>query len=721
MRKLPTIGAGLFALLLASAARADGASLEGLLAEEVVTSVSRAPEPAHDAPALTRSISAEEIRRYGMTSVAEALDFLGVGVHVEQGLGRAELTVRGVNFAGDRGNHVLVLVDGRSLNEPLVGDAAIDQRLGVPLEMIDHIELVLGPGSAMYGSSAVLAVVNVVTKSAKTLAGFHAAAEAGALGTLRATLTTGQSFELLRKRAEITAGLGHFHQDGSIDVEPQDLGLDPVTRQRLVWGGRARNAYRSDITGLRLRVSRDGLDIWARAAFNDAGDPAGLSDFDRPDAGSVEQRASVGVTQKFSLGSVGVLAATVFAEGYHNERRYVVSRPQQCPFPGTCDYREEESSSRLGGDVRADLDWLKDGRVVTALGAGASMDRVAASLRGNDHATGAALFPVLQSTDVDSVVSLAANGQQTLKPVRWLDLIGGGRVDWRKIYHGEREQHTFTPTFTPRLAAAVRPWPGATTKLIYARAFRAPNPYEVDANNPTLILSHGLTPERSRSVEAIFEQRIDAHRFMFGAFRTEYLGIINRLLLTAEDARAAYLAGLTSVPPDATAPVYQFRTDDYVETRGFNAAYDGALLDQRLHLGASFTGTIARSDHYERVLAAPHAFGNARVAYDLGGKLPTAALAATFAGRAPSDRAYDAGYRSTTIAPPSLEVRATFTGAVPWVNGLSYRAIVSHLRHDSTPFAIGPTLRATTGYERTPLTPTQPWNAILGLQYDFGN
>jgi outer membrane receptor protein involved in Fe transport len=714
--------------LWAVESRADDTSLEGLLAQEVVTTASKSAESSQDAPALVRSISAEDIRRYGMTSVAEALDFLGVGVHVEHALGHSDLTARGIGFANDGGNHTLVLLDGIGLNDPLLGTAPIDQRLGLPLEMIDHIEVVLGPGSAIYGTNAVLAVVNIFTKSAKTMEGSHVVAEAGALGTLRATATTGQSFDLFGKRAGLSAGLSYFRQRSSIDIDRQTLAADPVTNQPVTWGGTANHAYRMDIPALRLRLVRDGLEVTARVAMSDVGEPAGLGDFDHPDGGSVERRTRLAVSQRFSLGRFGDLTATVYGQTYASDQRVVVSRRDLCPFPGTttCDYRVRERSDRLGAELRTELDWLQDRRVVTALGASTSIDHVSSGDLASDDGTGSALAAPMPNLDVSSVLNLAANGQQTLRPFSWLDLVGGGRVDWRNITDDDGDTHVFTPIFTPRLAVAARPWAGATTKLIYAEAFRAPNPYEVDASGPTFIRAGAMPPERTRSYEATFEQRFGAHRLLAGVFRTEYHDIINLDLLTADEARAAYLAGLTPVPPSVNAPLSQYRSDDQMVTHGFQVAADGDFLSRRLHYGATFTGALAHTnsqetDLDERVKAAPQWFGNARVAYDFGDRLPTAALATTFAGNAASDRSYSGGSKRVTFAPPSLEVRATLTGQVPWVKGLSYRVIVSHQRHDATSFAVGPTMRPVTGFEATPLTPTKRWNALVGLQYDFGN
>ena len=80
---------------------------------------------------------------------------------------------RGVLMAGDHGNHILLLVNGHAVNEPLYGSAQFGRGHGVPFEMIDHLEVVIGPGSVLYGSSAMFGVINVITKRAKDFAGTH--------------------------------------------------------------------------------------------------------------------------------------------------------------------------------------------------------------------------------------------------------------------------------------------------------------------------------------------------------------------------------------------------------------------------------------------------------------------------------------------------------------------------------------------------------------------
>jgi len=166
-RRTAGLAAALAALLAGADARADDADdLAALLDQEVVHGASKTSELAKDAPGSTSVITADEIRRYGIRSIAEAIDFLGMGLVTQNPLHSVEVGGRGVLLTADFGNHVLLVVDGHVYNEPWDGTAYFEQGAAVPIELIDHIELILGPGSVLYGANAMFGVVNVVTKRA---------------------------------------------------------------------------------------------------------------------------------------------------------------------------------------------------------------------------------------------------------------------------------------------------------------------------------------------------------------------------------------------------------------------------------------------------------------------------------------------------------------------------------------------------------------------------
>src|SRR5690349_15299852 len=101
------------AAAFAGTARADEATdLEGLLDEPVVTTASKTPETGSTAPATSTLITAEDLRRFGIHTISEAIDFLSLGAMTSNPLNAPEVGARGVLITEDKNDHVLLLIDG---------------------------------------------------------------------------------------------------------------------------------------------------------------------------------------------------------------------------------------------------------------------------------------------------------------------------------------------------------------------------------------------------------------------------------------------------------------------------------------------------------------------------------------------------------------------------------------------------------------------------------
>ncbi len=135
-------------------------NLEDLLNIEV-TSVSKASENLSDAAAAIYVITQDDIRRSGVSSVAEALR-LAPGVQVARiDSNKWAISARGFN---DRfSNKLLVLVDGRTVYTSMFSGVYWDME-DLILEDIDRIEVIRGPGAALWGANAVNGVINIITK-----------------------------------------------------------------------------------------------------------------------------------------------------------------------------------------------------------------------------------------------------------------------------------------------------------------------------------------------------------------------------------------------------------------------------------------------------------------------------------------------------------------------------------------------------------------------------
>jgi iron complex outermembrane recepter protein len=135
--------------------------LEDLM-NTTVTSVSRRSQRVSEAAAAVFVISQDDIRRSGVTSIAEALR-MAPGIEVARiDANKWAISSRGLN--GRFANKLLVLFDGRSVYTPLWSGVFWDRQDTV-LEDIERIEVIRGPGAALWGANAVNGVINIITKS----------------------------------------------------------------------------------------------------------------------------------------------------------------------------------------------------------------------------------------------------------------------------------------------------------------------------------------------------------------------------------------------------------------------------------------------------------------------------------------------------------------------------------------------------------------------------
>jgi iron complex outermembrane receptor protein len=113
-------------------------------------------------------ITAEDIRRSGVTTIPQALR-LAPGVEVARN-GSNEWTISIRGFSSDLSNKLLVLIDGRSVYSPLFAGVFWDVQ-DTLLADIERIEIVSGPGGAVWGANAVNGVINIITNAARDTQG----------------------------------------------------------------------------------------------------------------------------------------------------------------------------------------------------------------------------------------------------------------------------------------------------------------------------------------------------------------------------------------------------------------------------------------------------------------------------------------------------------------------------------------------------------------------
>jgi iron complex outermembrane receptor protein len=153
------------------------------LTELVVSAASRAPERIVEAPAAISVVEPQVLQNTSITGQAPLALQTAPGVDVVQsGVNDFNVNARGFNSSLNR--RVLVLQDGRDLSIAFLGSQEWNG-MTQPLEDIGRLEMVRGPGSALYGANAFSGVVNIITPDAREVAGTKLSLAGGELETFR--------------------------------------------------------------------------------------------------------------------------------------------------------------------------------------------------------------------------------------------------------------------------------------------------------------------------------------------------------------------------------------------------------------------------------------------------------------------------------------------------------------------------------------------------------
>ncbi|HET6145999.1 MAG TPA: TonB-dependent receptor [Polyangia bacterium] len=744
MRKLAVTLGILFATWLpAAAARAqdvsDTSDLDALLGETVSSTASKSAQTSTTVPATAINVTAEDLRRYGIRTLADAYNFLGLGIIAEDGLGQAEIGSRGVLFTYDAGKHILLLIDGHVTNDQRNGASFHSYGAGIPIELIDHIEIMLGPGSVLYGANATLGVVNVVTKSAKDYHGLQLIAESAfsppenqahqpiaprldsqyprQVGRgYRIGVGLGYNFHLGDTPAELTGQLEYFDFTG-----PQ-LGWTPISNGNFnygpytpigVWGGNTQRSYFQRIPSGYLRLQAGNWQLTLHGVFTHASKPYSrvqefLRDFDDPHSTTDRGYGAIDLGWNRVISSRTSMVARFYGDASDEGNRIRGSTFLGClgSQPNGCIRTSHGAAQWFGTELQTTVKWLADLSMASMVGVEARVRRVNFESGISDLATG---LPVDEFATYRAVSSNGAlYGQQVYSPFPALALNAGGRWDWDNQL-GQR--------LSPRAAATAEVWHGGTAKVVYSEAFRAPTFEERNLTNRYRVLAAPmLSPEIVRSFEASFQQRIGRQRMLVGVFRSWWSNVVQSERLSQAELSAAQRAGLID---SSAVSASQFRNVARVDNYGLNASYEGSLRDGRLSYGANLTATYARlitAGRTELMSVTPSLFGNARVSYDFGGARPVVGFVSQVTGRRLADYSQDPGVIGMHYAPPTIDFRLTGSGQIPWLRALQYRISADYAVTTTNPYA------ASTGGadpNKVELIPVNRATVLFGLQYGF--
>jgi iron complex outermembrane receptor protein len=479
-------------------------SLEDLMQVRVerVFGAAKRVQPTTEAPSSVSIVTAEDIARYGYRTLGEILRSVR-GFQISYDRNYSYVGARGFAVPGDYNTRILLLVDGHRMNDDVFDQAGIGRELGLDPTTFQRVEIIRGPASALYGTSAFFAVVSITTKRGVDLNGLSIGAEGGSFGAKRAYGIGGRTF---------ANGLDLAVSGNVEDIDGQQSLFFPEFDAPETNFGVATRLDSETVRGLTGRLGYRDLNVTAAYGRREKQVPTAAFDtvFNDPRFNTLDERAFVDAS---------------YEHKWHDTRYALRGYADMYRYDGTYPYAPltADSDVVISSDYGHGVWWGVDGRATRefrhshTLTAGLEFRDYARQDQGN-------LYPDDRApsftTDASSQV-FATYVQDELR-IRNRFLVNvGARYD---AYSG-------FDRVSPRASLVFTATPNRAFKYLFGSAFRAPNAYEFD------YLSNGvrnaaLRPETINTNEVVWEE------YVGGWLRTSVSGYrnnVDRLLTLVSD------------------------------------------------------------------------------------------------------------------------------------------------------------------------------------------
>lgn len=530
----------------------------GFIEIENVYAAAKYLQSVKEAPSTITVVTEDDIRRYGHRRLKDVVDHVR-GFYTYSDRNYDYIGVRGFARLGDYGNRVLQLIDGHTNNDGIYGSFFLGHEFGVDMDLVERIEFIRGPGSALYGSNALLGTVNVVTKHGKDLDGLRAKVDAGSHHSYSGSLTYGKEFG---NGLDLLASTTFYHSKG------QAL-FFPAFQNPPVSDGWARDADGESARKFLLKTAFHEFALSVHYAWREKDVPtAGFGTlFNDSRFKTADEKIFAELKWDHPFDAARSLKLRLYYDRYRFEGAYPYDYP-----PVTLN-KDEAMEQRIGGEAVYDHTFHSHHLLV----GGEANQQFEVRQRNYDE------FPqAVYLDDNRSFTSWSVFAQDEWSATGWLHIVAGLRFD---------RYSTFGGHLSPRVGLILNPADATTVKLLYGQAFRAPNAYEmfykvstgtsINRDNPE------LKPETLHTYEIALEQELTSVlKTTVSAFRIEAHDLISQQTLADGSL--------------------QFRNVDRVKSDGVEVGVEvhwpGAF---RGHLSYSYSDT--RDDRTNRRLAnSPH-------------------------------------------------------------------------------------------------------------------
>lgn len=537
---------------------------------ETVYGASKFLEQTSDAPASVTVVTADDIQKYGFRTLAEVLASVR-GFYIIYDRNYTYVGVRGFSRPGDYNARILFLIDGHRDNDNIYDGAYVGSEFPVDINQIDHVEIIRGPGSAVYGTGAFAAVINVVTRRGRDLNGWEVSSEAGSWNTYKAQISYGRRFS---DQIETLLSGTFYHSIGHEQLFFQEFD-SPATNNGIAMDADGDESYsllgdfiRGDFTIHALANSRAKHIPTASfgTVFNDS----------RTQTTDARRFVDFQYAHSFQDGWNVLARASYDWYGYHGVYMYDYAGTGIPPFTKNIDLANGSWS-----DFEFDASRIFQHRHHLVFGAEYRND-FAQRQENYDQQ------PHFVYLDTDeSLKNAAYYFQDNFSLRKNLLFVGALRSDWYR---------QFGATYSPRAGLIYMPTSSTRLKLIFNRAFRAPNRYEeFYASSNSNEANPLLLPESITSYELEIDQSLDKNfHFTAAVFGND----MDNLIAADSNPMGGHLG---------------FTNADYQNTYGLEFEFSGHL--RRLQANTSYT--LQNSKGPASVVNSPHNLAKASISVPL--------------------------------------------------------------------------------------------------------
>ncbi|OGQ82059.1 MAG: hypothetical protein A3G40_06860 [Deltaproteobacteria bacterium RIFCSPLOWO2_12_FULL_57_22] len=440
-----------------------------------IESVSKFEQKVVEAPASITIITSDDIKKFGYRNLPDILRSVR-GLFVNYDRNYNYVGFRGFSRPGDYDTRILILIDGHRLNEPIYDSPGTGGDFILDVDLIDRVEVIRGPSSSLYGSSAFMGIINVKTKRGKDIEGVEVSGAGGRFSTYNGRLSYGNKFE---NGLELLVSGSGFGSDGDRRLFYQEFN-DPTTNN-----GIAKNRDGEQGQSFFGSLSYKGFSLAAGYVNREKDVPTGsFETVFNAHSSTTDRKGFVDLKYEHEFaGNLGLKARTYYDNYY---------------YKGLADYdyglanlvrnKDFGWANTVGTELQITKTLFDKHKVIF----GGEFQYV---LRQDQKNYDIEVYLDERNSSRNWAVYLQ-NEYEILKGLR---LTAGVRFDHFSLSDNS--------AVSPRVGLVYLPFDKTVIKLLYGHAFRAPNAFELFYQVPSNFLpSNGLGPERTRTVELLVQQ-----------------------------------------------------------------------------------------------------------------------------------------------------------------------------------------------------------------------